>query len=98
MDTLGLCMMIGMPVMEAGPGLDQNVIACVSAVTGQELGEKYLSDLGTSVLETERKFNKSAGFTKEDDRLPRFFSEESSAPGGPVFDVPEEEMDSVHKF
>ncbi len=97
MDTLGLCMMIGMPVMEAGPGLDQNVIACVSAVTGEQLEAKYLTDLGTSVLETERRFNKAAGFTKEDDRLPRFFSEESSAPGGPVFDVPEEEMDGVHK-
>ena len=97
MDTLGLCMMIGMPVMEAGPGLDQNVIACVSAVTGEELGEEYLLELGTSVLEMERKFNKAAGFTNADDRLPKFFSEESAAPGAPVFDVPEEEMDSVHK-
>jgi aldehyde:ferredoxin oxidoreductase len=96
-DTLGLCMMIGMPVMEAGPGLHLSVIACVSAVTGEELEDKYMCNLGTSVLEIERRFNKAAGFTNKDDRLPRFFVDESYAPGAPVFDVPEEEMDSVHR-
>ncbi len=95
-DTLGLCMMIGMPVMEAGPGLDQNLIGCVSAVTGDALDSSYLIDLGKSVLALERKFNAAAGFTAKDDRLPQFFSEESNAPGAPVFDVPEEEIDSVH--
>jgi aldehyde:ferredoxin oxidoreductase len=96
-DTLGLCMMIGMPVMEAGPGLHLNVIACVSAVTGEELEEKYMCNLGRSVLDIERRFNKAAGFSREDDRLPKFFVEESYAPGAPVFDVPEEDMDSVHE-
>lgn len=98
-DTLGLCMMIGMTVMEAGAGkLDQNVIRCVSAVTGEPLGPEYLSELGASVLEIERRFNKAAGFTAKDDRLPRFFYEESSAPGAPVFDVSDEELDSVHRI
>jgi aldehyde:ferredoxin oxidoreductase len=97
-DTLGLCMMIGMPIMEAGPGLDQNLIGCVAAVTGESLDENYLIALGGSVLEIERRFNNAAGFTRKDDRLPRFFYEESNAPGAPVFDVAEEEIDSVHKF
>ncbi len=97
-DTLGLCMMIGMPIMEAGPGLDQNLIQCVAAVTGESLGNKYLTELGTSVLQMERRFNTAAGFTNKDDRLPQFFYEESNAPGAPVFDVPAEEIDSVHKY
>jgi aldehyde:ferredoxin oxidoreductase len=97
-DTLGLCMMIGMPIMESGPGLDRNLIGCVAAVTGESPGEKYLTELGASVLEIERKFNAAAGFTSKDDRLPRFFYEESNAPGAPVFDVPDEEIDSVHKY
>jgi len=97
-DTLGLCMMIGMPIMEAGPGLDQNLIGCVSAVTGESQGSSYLTELGNSVLKIERKFNKAAGFTSKDDRLPEFFSMESNAPGAPVFDVSEEEIDSVHPF
>ena len=97
-DTLGLCMMVGMPVMEAGPGLDQNLIGCVAGVTGESLGSDYLIELGRSVLKIERQFNKSAGFTAKDDRLPEFFSRESNAPGAPVFDVSEEEIDSVHSY
>jgi aldehyde:ferredoxin oxidoreductase len=50
-----------------------------------------------SVLKAERKFNEAAGFTRKDDRLPRFFLEEKLLPSGNVFDVPEDEIDSVHK-
>ncbi len=99
-DTLGLCMMIGMTIMErrAQDGTDQNLVNCLSAFSGEELSREYLLDLGKSVLEIERRFNKRAGFTKEDDRLPKFFYEESYAPGAPKFDVSEEEIDSVHPF
>jgi aldehyde:ferredoxin oxidoreductase len=88
--------MIGMTVMEKkSDDLDKNLNACVAAVTGEDLGSSYLVDLGASVLQIERQFNKRAGLTKEDDRLPKFFVEESIAPGAPHFDVPEEEIDSV---
>jgi aldehyde:ferredoxin oxidoreductase len=96
-DTLGLCMMIAMPIMEAGPGLHLNVVAAVSALTGEQLDDKYICNLGEEVLEIERKFNKAAGFTAADDRLPRFFSEEAFGPGAFKFDVPDAELDSVHK-
>ena len=96
-DTLGLCMMIAMPIMESGPGLDLNLVGAVSSLTGEKLNESYLRDLGEEVLEIERKFNKAAGFTAEDDRLPKFFSEEAFGPGAFKFDVPEAELDSVHK-
>jgi aldehyde:ferredoxin oxidoreductase len=95
-DTLGLCMMIGMTIMEAGPGLHLNIVAAVSALTGETLDDKYVCNLGAEVLEIERKFNKAAGLTSQDDRLPRFFYDEAQAPGAPVFDVPNEELDSVH--
>jgi hypothetical protein len=39
--------------------------------------------------------NDAVGFTKKDDRLPRFFLEERLPPSGNVFDVPEEEIDGV---
>ena len=51
-----------------------------------------------SVLKAERKFNETVGFTKMDDRLPRFFLEEKLPPSGNVFDVPEEEIDNTNKF
>jgi aldehyde:ferredoxin oxidoreductase len=97
-DTLGLCMMIAMPIMESGPGLHLNVVAAVSALTGEMLEDKYICNLGEEVLEMERKFNKAAGFTSADDRLPKFFSEEAFGPGAFKFDVPDSELDSVHKI
>jgi aldehyde:ferredoxin oxidoreductase len=98
MDSLGLCMMIAMPIMEEKAlKMDRNVIACVSALTGETLDDNYILDLGKAVLDTERRFNKAAGFTSEDDRLPRFFTEEKFGPPGFVFDVPEADLDSVHE-
>jgi aldehyde:ferredoxin oxidoreductase len=95
-DSLGLCMMAGMPLLEPVP--QSTLISCISAFTGEPLDENYLVNLGASVLKAERKFNDAAGFTKKDDRLPRFFLEEKLPPSGNIFDVPEEEIDSVNKF
>jgi aldehyde:ferredoxin oxidoreductase len=96
MDSLGLCMMAGMPLLDPVP--QSTLISCVSAFTGESLDENYLVNLGTSALKAERKFNDAAGFTKKDDRLPKFFLEEKLPPSGNIFDVPEEEIDSVNKF
>jgi aldehyde:ferredoxin oxidoreductase len=96
MDSLGLCMMAGMPLLDPVP--QSTLISCVSAFTGESLDENYLVNLGTSVLKTEKRFNEAAGFTVKDDRLPRFFLEEKLPPSGNIFDVPEEEIDSVNKF
>jgi aldehyde:ferredoxin oxidoreductase len=98
MDSLGFCMMIGMTFMEEkAKRLDLNVNACVAAVTGEEVKESYILDLGSAVLEIERRFNKRAGLSEKDDRLPKFFAEEKFGPGQFVFDVPEADLDSVHK-
>jgi aldehyde:ferredoxin oxidoreductase len=96
MDSLGLCMMAGMPLLDPVP--QSTLISCVSAFTGESLDENYLVNLGSSVLKAERKFNDAAGFTEKDDRLPRFFVEEKLPPSGNVFDVPEKEIDSVNRF
>jgi len=98
-DTLGYCMMVGMTMMEQRQVVEteQNMIAALSAVTGEQYSEHYITELGRSVLEIERRFNKAAGFTEKDDRLPEFFTEEKFGPGQFVFDVPAEEIDSVHQ-
>jgi aldehyde:ferredoxin oxidoreductase len=95
-DSLGLCMMAGMPLLDPVP--QSSLLSCVSAFTGESLDENYLVNLGTSVLKAERRFNDAAGFTEKDDRLPGFFLEEKLPPSGNVFDVPEKELDSVNKF
>jgi aldehyde:ferredoxin oxidoreductase len=98
-DTLGYCMMIGMTFMEEkrNSEIDLNVISAVTAVTGEELSNTYITELGEAVLQMERKFNKAAGLTEQDDRLPKFFTEEKFGPAQFVFDVPEKDLDSVHK-
>jgi aldehyde:ferredoxin oxidoreductase len=95
-DSLGLCMMAGMPLLEPVP--QSTLISCISAFTGESLDENYLVNLGTSVLKAERRFNDAAGFTRTDDRLPRFFYEEKLPPSGNIFDVSENEIDSVNRF
>ena len=92
-------MMVGMTMMEQRQVVEteQNMIAALSAVTGEQYSEHYITELGRSVLEIERRFNKAAGFTEKDDRLPEFFTKEKFGPGQFVFDVPAEEIDSVHQ-
>jgi aldehyde:ferredoxin oxidoreductase len=97
MDSLGLCLFASLPVI-GNRDLGKHLTSCVSAVLGETLDENYITNLGISVLKTEKKFNDAVGFMKKDDRLPRFFLEEKLLPSGNVFDVPEEEIDSVFEF
>lgn len=94
-DTLGLCLFAAIPPLDV-PELQKHLIDCVGAVLDESLGEGYLMWLGEMVLKEERKFNTAAGFDREKDRLPAFFSEESLAPHGNIFDVSTDELDSVY--
>jgi aldehyde:ferredoxin oxidoreductase len=96
-DSLGICLFASLPLLDM-PDLMKHLIACATAVTGQASDENYLMNLGISVLRSEKKFNETAGFTTKDDRLPEFFTKEQLPPSGLVFDVSEEEVDSVLKI
>ena len=54
--------------------------------------------LGVKTLLTERAFNKLAGFTDEDDKLPEFFYKERSEATGSVFDINPVEMEVLFDF
>jgi aldehyde:ferredoxin oxidoreductase len=94
-DSLGLCLFASLPLLDV-PEAQKYLVEAAAAVTGETPGENYLLDLGTQVLQIERGFNNHVGFTRVDDRLPEFFLKEQLPPTGLVFDVPEEELDSVH--
>jgi hypothetical protein len=64
------------PIKEIRDVLDHPIGSPRIEVLGEPLDENYLTNLGISVSKTEKKFNDAAGFTKKDDRLPRFFLEE----------------------
>jgi len=54
--------------------------------------------MGQESLTFERKFNKLAGFTKADDRLPEWVTREQLPPFNSVFDVSESDLDSVFEW
>lgn len=95
-DTLGLCLFAALPPLDM-PELQQHLIDCVGAVLDESLEDQYFMRLGGMVIDEERKFNLAAGFSRQDDRLPPFFQEETLAPGENRFDVSDDELDSVHR-
>ena len=54
--------------------------------------------LGIRVLKAEREFNRRAGFTDKDDRLPKMFYEEPLPPTDKVVIISDEQMDSTFDF
>ncbi len=95
-DTLGLCLFAALPPLDM-PELQKHLIDCVGAVLDESLGDQYLMRLGEMVLKEERRFNQAAGFGQGEDRLPTFFKDETLQPGGNIFDVSDDELDSVHQ-
>ena len=57
-----------------------------------------MTNLGKSILKTEKAFNEAAGFTNAHDRLPEFFYEEALPPHNVVVDFTGEEIDSFWNF
>jgi len=95
-DSLGLCLFPSLAILDI-PELMPHLVGCVSAVTGHSLPENYVDQLGLSVNRTERTFNRAAGFTRVDDRLPDFFVKEKLPGLETTFDVSTAELDSVHE-
>ena len=71
------------------------------AMTGR-LGGEWNADrvfgLGLETLMLEKAFNRAAGFTAKDDRLPQFFYDEPSPMTGARFDLTDEELAQVLPF
>lgn len=90
-DTLGACIFASF-----GFGSEPNVVpALLNARYGWEVGEDFLAALGRETIELEREFNRRAGFTKHDDRLPEWMVNEPLPPHQAVFDVSKEDLDAI---
>jgi aldehyde:ferredoxin oxidoreductase len=96
MDSIGLCILaaVALEAPEAGAALLQ----ALSAKIGAELGPDAIPQLGIRTLQAEREFNRKAGFTSKDDRLPEFFYKEALPPHNTVFTVTDAEMDTTFSF
>lgn len=65
---------------------------------GGEWDVEKIYDLGRRTLKWELDWNRAAGFTKKDDRLPDFMYEEKSPATNAVFDLTDEELQQVFVF
>ncbi len=95
-DTIGLCdfAQSGM----ATPEGMQNIYKMMAAKSGKPFGANDWTELGVTVLKSEREFNRKAGFTRKDDRLPKIFYEEPLPPHNKVVRIKDEEMDTTFDF
>ena len=93
-DTVGIC-----DFAQSGfsAGL-ANVCKMIAAKSGKPFSEEDWTELGIRVLKAEREFNRKAGFTNKDDRLPKMFYEEPLPPHNKVVVISDEEMDKTFDF
>jgi len=96
-DSAGLCLFIAFAILDIPSGFE-GVYEMLNAQYGLNLTADDVGALGMQVLKTEREFNEKAGFTKEDDRLPAYFLAEKLSPHDKIFEVKDEELDTVFNF
>ncbi|MBW1645539.1 MAG: iron-containing alcohol dehydrogenase [Deltaproteobacteria bacterium] len=94
-DATGFCLFLGMASIDK-PEVIKYILDSMSAFTGLGFNENTFAALGIRVLRLERDFNRRAGFTSADDRLPAWLTKEPLPPHETVFDVPEATLDQVH--
>jgi len=95
-DCTGLCLLASFALTTPEGG--EAFLRAMNAKFGTQLGPDDIPAMGIRVLKAEREFNRKAGFTNEDDRLPKFFYEEPLPPHNKVVLISDEEMDSTFNF
>ena len=95
-DCTGLCLLASFALTTPKGG--EAFLKVMNAKFGTQLGPDDISALGVRVLKEELEFNRKAGFTNEDDRLPEFFYKEPLPPHNKTVLISGEEMDTALKF
>jgi aldehyde:ferredoxin oxidoreductase len=91
LDSTGLCLFARPPVI-ADPQL---MVDMVNGIYGWGWTTEDLDRFNRDVLRTELDFNRRAGITAADYRIPEYMREEALAPHNTTFDVPDSELDAV---
>ena len=89
-DAAGLCLFVAFPVLDNAEGL-QMIVDMINARYGLALTTDDVVALGKSILQDEYEFNRQAGFTPKDDRLPDMF-QETFPPHNTTWDFTDEEI------
>jgi len=97
LDSAGLCVFTAFAIMDIPRGLEA-IPKMMTATYGWGLTLADWQEWAKGILRIEKEFNRAAGFTAADDRLPEFFTTEPLPPHKTVFDVPARELDQVLDF
>jgi len=90
-DTLGACVFAGFGFAAA----QGSIALLLNAIHGTNYSDDVLAQLGKKTLKLELEFNALAGFTPRDDRIPEWMETEENPQTGTVFDIPDDELDSI---
>jgi aldehyde:ferredoxin oxidoreductase len=91
LDSTGLCLFARPPVI-ADPQL---MVDMINGIYGWGWTPADLDRSNRDVLRTELEFNRRAGITAADYRIPEYMREEPLAPHAATFDVPDADLDAV---
>ncbi len=95
LDSSGYCLFTAFAILDVDAGF-AGLVDSYAAIMGEEFTVDDVTKFGRKILNLERAFNKAAGMTNADDRLPEFMKTEPLPPHNVVFDVTDEELDAVH--
>ncbi|BBO75155.1 aldehyde ferredoxin oxidoreductase [Desulfosarcina widdelii] len=96
-DSSGMCLFIAFAILDQAETF-QALMDTISGFLGKPFTADDWGTLGKSVIDNELAFNKAAGFTAKDDRLPDYFKNEALAPHNVTFGVTDEELDTVFNW
>ncbi|MCF8011318.1 MAG: aldehyde ferredoxin oxidoreductase [Clostridiales bacterium] len=96
-DATGICLFAAFAILDNPEGLPA-VVDMINAQYGIKLTTDDVTALGQQILTVEKEFNKQAGLTAADDRLPEFFKNEELKPHNTKFDIEDEKLDDVINF
>jgi len=93
-DMSGHCLFIAFAILDIAEGFEGMVEEC-NGLLGTDWSGDDVTRIGQEILDKELAFNRAAGFTEADDRIPEFMTYEKLPPHDVVWDVSDETLDAV---
>jgi len=91
LDSTGLCLFARPPII-SNPQL---MVDMINGIYGWGWTKEDYDQFNRNVLRNELEFNRRAGITQQDYRIPEYMREEPMPPHNVVFDVPDSDLDTV---
>ncbi len=92
-DSIGACIFAGFGYAATPDAVIKRLLK--TRYGWDDLPDNILQELGKATIKMEREFNRKAGFTAADDRLPTWMTKEPLPPHNAIFDIDEQDLDNI---